>query len=93
MKSNDDVEDLKLSDNVGDAGLDCNQFGRKFSDDVLVAELDNNMIDANDISVLEVPNNSLPESKEGPIDNFPRSDKILVSFDFICMKQIALLLT
>uniref|UniRef100_A0A0R3RT53 A-kinase anchor protein 1, mitochondrial n=1 Tax=Elaeophora elaphi TaxID=1147741 RepID=A0A0R3RT53_9BILA len=77
VKQNDDTADMMLSDSVRDAGLES-KFDRKRSEVVLVAELDN-MIDANDISVLEVPINSLREPKKDPVYSLPHSNKVLVA--------------
>lgn len=89
VKLNDDV---MSGDNAGDAGMDDNQFERQLNDDLLIAELDNDVIHANDIPVLEVSTNSLSESEKTPVDSLPCANKVLVSFDFIHLKQIAFLL-
>ncbi|CAG9537508.1 unnamed protein product [Cercopithifilaria johnstoni] len=78
VKQNDDIADVMPSDNVGDAEL-SSKFDGKCDDDVLVAELDNDVIDSNDIPVLGVPSNSLRETKEDPVDNLPHSYKVFIA--------------
>lgn len=68
MMHNNDITDVVSNDNVEDVGLDL-KFDRK-EDDVM---------DVNDVSSLEVPRNSLRETKEDQVDNLPKSDKLLVS--------------
>ncbi|VDO29448.1 unnamed protein product [Onchocerca flexuosa] len=80
MKPNDDITDVVPSDNIGNAGLDSNQFIRKRTDGVLIAELNNDMIKmnaVNDKSVLKIPSNSLPESRKDPVDSLSHANKIL----------------
>ncbi|KAL4002345.1 hypothetical protein ACH3XW_3085 [Acanthocheilonema viteae] len=74
VKQNDDI--TEPSDIVGDAALDS-KFDRK--NDVLVAELNNDALDANDVSVLEVQSNNLREIKKDPIDSLSHSDKVLIA--------------
>ncbi|VDN93064.1 unnamed protein product [Brugia pahangi] len=76
VKLNDDV---MSGDNAGDAGMDDNQFERQLNDDLLIAELDNDVIHANDIPVLEVSTNSLSESEKTPVDSLPCANKVLVA--------------
>ncbi|OZC05318.1 hypothetical protein X798_07754 [Onchocerca flexuosa] len=82
MKPNDDITDVVPSDNIGNAGLNSNQFIRKRTDGVLIAELNNDMIKmnaVNDKSVLKIPSNSLPESRKDPVDSLSHANKILVA--------------
>lgn len=90
VSSNDNITNATSNDNFGDAELDCNHFDRRLSDDILAPDLGNDVVD---LPVPEVSSNSLLETREYPVGSLLHSNKILVSFDFTHLKQIALFLT
>ncbi|EJW84384.1 hypothetical protein WUBG_04706 [Wuchereria bancrofti] len=76
VKLNDDT---MSGDSAGDAVMNDNQFERRLSDDLLIAELDNDVIHANDIPVLEISTNSLSELEKTPVDSLPCLNKVSVA--------------